>query len=236
MIISHEHKFIFIKTQKTAGTSIEIALSQYCGPLDVITSETKEDEQLRKELGYRGAQNFNISYPPFYHLRKFLHKKFGFKRVKFIHGKHARASFIREYVGEEIWNSYYKFCFERNPFDRAISAYYWYTRKMEEPPEINDYILALPEKLLSNWSFYTINNEIVVDYLGRYETLKQDLENLSTRLDLSITNLPRTKTGTRKDNRHYSQLINSQARTHIERICEKEIEALNYHWEGFKEI
>jgi hypothetical protein len=36
MIISHEHKFIFVKTRKTAGTSIEIALSKFCGPDDVI--------------------------------------------------------------------------------------------------------------------------------------------------------------------------------------------------------
>ena len=33
MIISHEHKFIFLKTKKTAGTAIEAALSELCGPL-----------------------------------------------------------------------------------------------------------------------------------------------------------------------------------------------------------
>ena len=32
MIISHEHKFIFLKTKKTAGTAIEAALSELCGP------------------------------------------------------------------------------------------------------------------------------------------------------------------------------------------------------------
>jgi hypothetical protein len=38
MIISHERKFIFLKTKKTAGTAIEAALSELCGPLDVITA------------------------------------------------------------------------------------------------------------------------------------------------------------------------------------------------------
>ena len=37
MILSHKHKFIFIKTKKTAGTAIEAAISQLCGPDDVIT-------------------------------------------------------------------------------------------------------------------------------------------------------------------------------------------------------
>jgi hypothetical protein len=37
MIISHKHRLIFIKTQKTAGTSIEVLLSGACGEGDVVT-------------------------------------------------------------------------------------------------------------------------------------------------------------------------------------------------------
>lgn len=43
MIVCHEHKFIFIKTRKTAGTSAEIALSQHCGTRDIITPMAPED-------------------------------------------------------------------------------------------------------------------------------------------------------------------------------------------------
>ena len=38
MIISHKHQFIFIKTVKTAGTSIEVLLDSICGPDDVVYS------------------------------------------------------------------------------------------------------------------------------------------------------------------------------------------------------
>ena len=37
MIISHAHKFIYIKPTKVAGTSTQILLSKFCGENDVIT-------------------------------------------------------------------------------------------------------------------------------------------------------------------------------------------------------
>ena len=37
MIISHQHRLIFIKNVKTAGTSIEVYLSEHCGPGDIVT-------------------------------------------------------------------------------------------------------------------------------------------------------------------------------------------------------
>ena len=43
MIASHQHRFIFLKTRKTAGTSVEIALSKVCGPDDIITEISPED-------------------------------------------------------------------------------------------------------------------------------------------------------------------------------------------------
>src|SRR5262245_11425347 len=60
MIVSHKHKFIFIKTKKTAGTAIEAALSELCGPEDVITPYREESEQDRKGLS---PQNFRIEHP-----------------------------------------------------------------------------------------------------------------------------------------------------------------------------
>lgn len=47
MILSHRHRFIFIKGLKVAGTSAEIALSQICGPDDIVTPITAFDERLR---------------------------------------------------------------------------------------------------------------------------------------------------------------------------------------------
>ena len=38
MIISHKHKFIFIRPRKTAGTTMQNVLSQICGDDDIVTS------------------------------------------------------------------------------------------------------------------------------------------------------------------------------------------------------
>jgi len=37
VIVSHRHRFVFIKTRKTAGTSIEVFLSQVCASDDILT-------------------------------------------------------------------------------------------------------------------------------------------------------------------------------------------------------
>ena len=39
VIVSHEHEFVFLKTRKTAGTSIEVALARMIEPGAIVTSE-----------------------------------------------------------------------------------------------------------------------------------------------------------------------------------------------------
>jgi hypothetical protein len=43
MIISHKHKFIFVKTKKTAGSTLEKLLFPYLGPDDVCTGSTRDN-------------------------------------------------------------------------------------------------------------------------------------------------------------------------------------------------
>ena len=226
MIINHKYKFIFLKTRKTAGTSIEIALSKFCGVNDIITPITEKDERIRKERGYPGPQNFDIAL-------KYYGKKDWFrfigraKRKQFYN--HARACMVRDCIDEDIWNSYFKFSFERDPFDKAISRYYWSTR--EPRPEISQYLSSVRTRFLSNWGIYTINDEIAVDFVGRYENLTQDLAFITEKLGLpEKLNLPNAKGSYRKSREHYSRVLNSEARTCIESVCAKEISTFNYSW------
>lgn len=230
MIINHKYKFIFIKTKKTAGTSIEIALSQFCGSEDIITRIDGKDEKLRQQLGFNGPQNFQVPLLS-YGLSDWRNLLFTGQRKVF--RNHLPARLIRNNIGEKIWQNYFKFCFERNPFDRAVSLYYWRARKFDSYLAIDEFVNSVPANLLSNWGIYAIDDSISVDFVGRYENLGEDLLKVSQILDfpnqLTLSGIE-AKGNYRQSREHYSKIINNQARDRIEKVCAKEIAAFSYEW------
>lgn len=224
MIISHKHKFIFVKTRKTAGTSLEIGLSQHCGPDDIITRITEEDERLRSELGFRGPQNCEIPIG-IYGARDYAHAALG-QRPRYYN--HMTAREIIRRVGRQVWDEYLTFTVEREPFGKAISRYYWSTN--EPRPTIEEYLNSAPIHLLSNWETYTVNDHPVVDVMIRFERLAEDLDTLRSRLDLGKIEMPRAKGQYRKDRSHYSRVLSPAARERVEIVCAKEIRHFGYEW------
>ena len=121
MIISHKYKFIFLKTSKTAGTSLEIALSKFCNSNDIITPISEEDESLRKDLGYTSPQNYKFDLSE-YNLSDYFNLLVKFrKRRKKEFYNHITSKEVKHLVDNNCWNNYYKFCFERNPWDKVVS-------------------------------------------------------------------------------------------------------------------
>jgi len=226
MIISHQYKFIFLKTHKTAGTSTEIALSRFCGDDDIITPITPDDEELRHQLGYRGPQNYYDSLTKYQWSDWKLFLRTGKRRARFYN--HISANEIRDRVNTKIWNSYFKFCFERNPWDKVLSYYYWRNRK-KQCPAMNEFISSGSFRRASDFDLYTIDGEIAMDFIGRYEKLEDDLDYIQTQINLpEKLQLVKAKAGHRKNREHYKDILSQDEIDMISNVFYKEIEYFGY--------
>jgi hypothetical protein len=230
MIISHKYKFIFLKTNKTAGTSIEIALSKFCGPNDIITPISPEDEEARTKLGFSGPQNY-LSPVWNYGVRDIFRMAFrGERKLRFYN--HISAKEVKTHIGKEVWDSYYKFCFERNPWDRVISLYYWRNRS-EPRPTISEFISSEAPKVLKErgYGVYTIDGKIAVDKVYKFENLADELEVFRTQIGLpDKLELPMAKSQYRKDKRSYRDLLSVQEKGRIAEMFRDEINLFGYEW------
>ena len=228
MIISHKHKFIFIKTAKTAGTSMEIALSGLCGPEDIITPILPEDEKLRRELGYPGPQNCLA--PITDYGLKDLGKLLVRRRPRLRFYNHISAREIKRHLNPWVWNRYYKFCFERNPWDRVLSFYFWHY-KQEPRPSLQEFIASGKPEILRKrgYELYTINGQVVVDRVCFYENLGYEMEQVRRQLELpQELELPRTKSAYRIRRSSYREEYSPEERYKVQEMFSREIALLGY--------
>jgi Sulfotransferase family len=185
VIISHEHRFIFLKTRKTAGTSIEVFLERIAGDDAVVTPIWPEVE------GHR-ARNYMVLDNPIRArvLQARQRRLTGDSRERPAYFNHIAASNIRKRLGRRRWNSYFKFCFERNPWDKVVSAYFWRVGNGHEDGDFRTFVME--GDFPSDFDRYSINaTSPAVDFVGRYENIEDDLGSVLAELrlptDVSLT-------------------------------------------------
>ena len=234
MIINHSKKFIFFANRKTASTSTAIALSSSCNHNDVITPLGR-DEKIRKELGYQGPTNFipwwnKLNY--FAIKAKCKLQKKGVSRYLKSIGLHthieATTALNKHYISASTFESYYSFCFIRNPWDHALSQFFELKKDQRlQSLDLDTFIEGgmLDKFARSCRSIYSDQGTILVKHLYRYENLQETVESIFN--DLNLTGnpqLPRAKSNLRTDKRPYKDLLNSSQRNNIEHIFAQEIE------------
>lgn len=180
MIISHKYKFIFIKNLKTAGTSLESYLSGVCGEGDIFTPIFPE------EAGHQ-ARNWHGLFMPFRDLENrkldvgpsFLGVIRDLVTARKFHN-HMPAVSVRARVPEDLWNSYTKFCVERNPLEK-VASYYRMLASRGHVASVDE--MFSKGMFPSDWTRYTDQDgNVIVDDVLKYESLNLELTRLFQRL------------------------------------------------------
>jgi len=123
LIISNKYKFIFIKTLKTRGSSVEFYLSQFCEKeKDVITELLPEEEKKRVESKISTGYNFEYQ---LFSLRLKNLMKFKIFSKKNIYDHMSLNELIRSKIVNNI-KEYFIFAFIRNPYDWIVSYFWWH--------------------------------------------------------------------------------------------------------------
>jgi len=229
MILSHKYKFIFIKTAKTAGTSIEVFLSKHCGPMDTLTpiEPPVEGHHTRNHEGFINPIPEILERPGkiFSALRHSITSREKFYR-------HMPALEVRKRVPRAVWNSYFKFCVERNPWDKVLSHYHMQAAREGGSLSLDEYLAR--GRFPINYFRYTNRSgtRILVDRILRYENLTAELSEVLSQLNIPFggTLGVMAKSGYRTDRRPYQEVFSEEQRSIVEKAFAKEIELHGYRF------
>lgn len=169
MIISFQHRFVFVAIPKTATHAIR--------------------EALRPHLGRHDWEQCAL----------FERKAFPVAELAQIGHGHLTCEQIKPYLLPEMWQGFVKFCVVRNPFDRFLSfSHFWNRdndRMQSDPLGTMKGLLGNREGrrghgFLPQADYVCDDNGApMVDEIIRYEALQADFERVRTRIGLPASEL-----------------------------------------------
>ncbi|MFQ6551475.1 hypothetical protein AAD018_003910 [Aestuariibius insulae] len=174
-LISHDHELIFLKTAKTAGTSVEMFLEAICSGSDTpVLERTHARQTERLIVGMRLVEKA---------------ERLPLDEVWY---NHMPAAEIRDRLGPERWDRYRKVTTVRNPFDLAVSRFHWTAERRGDLPIPEDVDrqreafshFVKTAVFRSSADITHIDGVFAVDHILRFETLPADLRTLCADLGL----------------------------------------------------
>jgi hypothetical protein len=200
MIVSYSRNFIFIKTKKTAGTTVEAVLGAACSGDDVCTlTTTKAGDVARTNGNFYKHMTAEEAYP-------LIDPKFWDAAYKVTVERHPYEKAVSQ--------AFYKFPKHKKRAGGDMAEYMdWVVREGDYP--------GFPR-----WS---IGGKVAVDDFIHQEKLKEDLDRVGARLGIPIPDeLPQMKTRTRTDRRPAHEILTDAQKAIVYERCAKEFELLGY--------
>ena len=152
-------------------------------------------------------------------------------RTKFYN--HMPAREVKNRVSANIWNGYFKFCVERNPWDKVLSHYHMHAAREGGLLSLDEYLAR--GRFPLNYFRYTDRSDkkIIVDRVVRYENLLAELDEVLAHLNIPFNGTldVAAKSQYRADRRPYQEVFNHEQRRIVEKAFAKEIELHGYRFE-----
>lgn len=184
-MLCHHFNCLFVHIPKAAGQSIEHV---FIKELD-LTWETRAPLLLRT--------NDNILLGP----KSLAHLT-------------AQEYTDMKYMTQEQFSRYFKFSFVRNPYERLVSTYIYfnYINKFDFKHFLNAIVSnSLDERSTRHFLpqhnyIYDKNENILVDFVGRFENLQNDFNHVCSCISMPNTILPHTNK-TKKNNHNLGPIM-----------------------------
>jgi hypothetical protein len=200
MLLSVEHRFIFIHIYKTAGTSVTHALRPF-------TSDSHWARAAR-----------------LLHLRRTAIPD------------HVTARALRDLIDPALFEGCFKFAFVRNPWDWQVSLYHYMQQSQRHPQHhlvagktFDEYLQwrIASDRQLQKTFVTDESGKLIVDFVGRFETLTDDCAHIFERIGIS-TRLPHRNRSRRGDYRRY---YNTATRALVAEHFREDIDMFDYSFE-----
>jgi len=156
---------------------------------------------------------------------------------------HLTAAQVRDMLPPEVFSSYFKFAFVRNPWDWQVSLYHYMrqrddhkqselVRGMDDFDEYIRWRVAEDRHLQLEFVNDPADGRRIVDYVGRIETVDDDFAEICRRAGLPPIQLPHTNRSRHRDYRSY---YSDESRELVARAFKDDIEAFGYTFDGLAE-
>ncbi len=249
MLLSHHYKFVFIKPLKTAGSSAEFALSKFCEPGDYVTRLPKKaDPRCSVKSGVRVGSAWFWPHSRFYRPLRIQ--------------SHSFLEYVYAVFSEEV-QSYQVVSMTRNPWDRAVSRFFFqqrrtnmrecdlatqkaafirFTHRWGPHTWVDNFLRLKRERALDNSRrLYFVDGRCRADYVIRFECIEQDMNGLQDFLGLpekptveGIRLLNHTRPAPKKHK--WMDFYDDATRDLVAECCRWEIEQFGYDFEGKAEL